>query len=125
EVYYRSLIENSTDIITVLNADGTIRYSSTSVMRTLGYRPEGIVGRSFLDFVDQEDRSQMARLLDTVLAAPGSVVPANSFRLVRTNGALLEFEAVMSNLLDNPAVGGIVVNSRDISDRRKAESELQ
>lgn len=125
EVYYRSLIENSTDIITVLNADGTIRYSSTSVMRALGYRPEGIVGRSFLDFVDQEDRSQMTSLLDTVRTAPGRVVPANSFRLVRSNGALLEFEAVMSNLLDNLAVGGIVVNSRDISDRRKAESELQ
>lgn len=125
EVYYRSLIENSTDIITVLQANGTIRYSSMSMTRTLGYKPEALVGRNFLDLVDQEARDQLAALIANVQATPGSVMPAKNFRMLRNNGALLDFEAVVSNLLDNPAVEGIVVNSRDISDQRKAESELR
>jgi PAS domain S-box-containing protein len=122
EVYYRSLIENSADIITVLNADGTIRYSSMSMTRTLGYKPEVLLGRTFLDLVDQEDRTHLSTLITRATSTPGSVVLVNSFRMLRNSGALLDFEAVISNLLDNSAVEGIVINSRDISDRRKAEA---
>ena len=121
ERYFRSLIENSLDIIYVLNPDGTARYVSPSVRRLLGYEVEEIVGRDSLEMVHPDDAGTVQQMLDE----PGTA-GVSSFvevRIRHRDGSWRNFEAVMRNLLEDPAVAGVVVNARDVTGRKRAEEE--
>lgn len=124
EERFRSLVRNASDIITVLEADGTIRYESPSVERVLGYRPEDLVGKNVFDFVHPEDIRQVREIAGTNLAQ-GGVIPPVEVRFRRTDGSWRYLEAIANNLLDDPSVGGIVVNSRDVTERRALEAQLR
>lgn len=124
EEYFRSLIESASDIITILDGKGDIRYASPSVERLLGLPPETLVGRNVLDLVPEEDASHIRRLLEEAPSNPGPAA-GFEFRLRSESGAWRTLDATVNNLLDDPAVGGIVVNSRDITDRIVMERELE
>jgi two-component system cell cycle sensor histidine kinase/response regulator CckA len=124
EEQFRALIENATDIIAILSADGTIGYVSPSVERMLGYRNEELEGRLVFDFVHSEDKRRIIETFENHIPALGATIFAE-FRFRHKNGTYCILESASKNLLDHPAVAGIIVNCRDVSKRRQAEEALQ
>lgn len=123
EQRFRSMVQYASDIITLLDADGIIRYQSASIERILGYSPGEMDGRYALAFVHPDDQHHVAARLTYLTQHPGTLV-GTEFRFRHANGAWVYLEAIGNNLLYDPAVGHIVVNSRDISQRKRAEEEL-
>src|SRR5437868_4885114 len=123
EEHLRSLIENATDIITVLNRDGTRQYVSPSVERSLGYKPQELIGKDAFELVHPDDAPALRELFAARIRQPGFMV-TQEFRIRHKDGTWRIHEATAHNLLDDPAVRGIVVNSRDITDRKRLEQRL-
>ncbi|MDQ3779861.1 MAG: EAL domain-containing protein [Chloroflexota bacterium] len=118
-----ALVRNAPDLITILDADGAIRYESPATERVLGYGPDELIGQNALALIHPDDLPRVDVLFAECLATPGVNVLAD-FRFRHKDGSWRWLEAVGTNLLDNPSVGGIVVNSRDVTDRRRAEERL-
>lgn len=124
EEYYRSLIENALDVIVVLGPDGTVRYASPSFERVLGY-PQGALSRAnAIDLLHPEDRGRVRKILEAGIANPG-VTQAFECRVLHRNGTWRVMENIGKGYEDNSPVSGYVVNSRDISERKKAEEGLR
>ncbi len=124
EAYFRSLIENALDVITVLDSEARIRFTSPSVERVLGYKPEEVTGRSALDLVSPEDFSATFQAIQEILQHPEKTATA-LFRVRHQNGSWRYLEAIGRNLLDDPAVRGFVINSRDVTERMHLEDQLR
>ncbi|QIN79731.1 PAS domain S-box protein [Rubrobacter marinus] len=126
EERFRSLIQNSSDIITIIRADGTIVYQSPSMRRILGHDPETRIGRNVFEspLIHPEDLPRHSEAVREALRAPGSTV-ATEMRMRHSDGSWRHIEATLHNLLDEPSVGGIVLNIRDITERRRAEQSLR
>ncbi len=124
EEYFRALIENTSDIILVQNADRTLRYVSPAVERVLGYRPEEVIGRKPSDFIHPDDQPLTQKILAELLEKPGATARVE-FRLYHKDGSIRTCEGIGKNLLHDPAVGGIVESVRDITERRTLEAQLQ
>src|SRR5215471_5412525 len=123
EQQLRPLIENATDIITVLNADGTRRYVSPSIERLLGYTPEELIGKNVFELVHPDDAADLRRLFTAGVMHPGIVI-TKQFRIKTKHGTWRIHEATAHNLLNDATVRGIVINSRDITARKKLERRL-
>src|SRR5436305_7418444 len=123
EERFRSLVQNASDLISILDADGTVRYESPSHQRVLGLEPETHVGRSLLDLVHLEDRHVVEEALCQLRERPDEVVTFEH-RLRHRDGSWRVIESTASNLLGQPAVAGLVLNSHDITDRKRAEEKL-
>jgi len=124
EERYRSLIENALDLITILDADGTVRYVSPSVERVLGYTQEERVGMNTFDLIHPDDLAGVQEIIARQIRTPGSSARLE-FRARHKDGSWRFLEGVGRNLLQNAAVAGIVVNSRDITERKQAEEALR
>jgi PAS domain S-box-containing protein len=124
EENFRVLIDNSLDISVIMNPDQTIRYVSPSVERTLGYDPAELVGRNAIDFLSPEDVDYIARNYET-LAQQSDQEASVEVRFRHKDGSWRTLEGVANNLTDDPTVAGIVVNTRDISERKQAEEALR
>lgn len=118
--WYQALVEQSNDIVVVLEADGAILYASPSASRQLGYRFDDWAGRNAFGAVHPDDQPAVRHAFSELVTRSGQQVPL-TFRMVRADGTLLEAEAVATNRLDDPDVGGVVVNIRDIGERNRAE----
>jgi two-component system cell cycle sensor histidine kinase/response regulator CckA len=120
EEHFRSLIENASDIITILAGDGTIHYESPSVERFLGYKPEELLGKNILDYVHPEDLPAVSAIF------AGDAQPTASafeFRFRHRDESWHMLEAVCKTIVDE-GENGLVLNSRDISERRQLEAQL-
>lgn len=124
ERYFRALTENTYDLIAVLDEDLRIRYLSPSVKRISGYALEEVQGMSGLDFIHPDDVPSVVERF-TVQLRSGGVTDRAEFRWRHKDGSYRWHEAVACNLLDDPAVRGIVVNARDVTERREAEERLR
>ncbi|MDQ4126851.1 MAG: EAL domain-containing protein, partial [Actinomycetota bacterium] len=124
EVRFRSLIQNSSDIVMIFGADGTINYTSPSVQRILGYDPEDLIGQPNFDLVHPDDRAGVRLFHADHVSRPDNS-PTLEARLRHADGSWRHFEGAGSNLLDDPDVGGIVVNLRDVTERKQAEEALR
>jgi diguanylate cyclase (GGDEF)-like protein/PAS domain S-box-containing protein len=124
EERFRSLVRNSSDVQLITDAEGRITYESAAVERVLGYRAEDRIGRNALDDLHPDDRAWAEQMLHDVVRLPASQVAAE-VRVRHADGSWLVIEAVAKNLLDDPAVGGIVVNYRDVTGRKSLEDELK
>jgi PAS domain S-box-containing protein len=127
EERFRALVQHSWDILSILNAEGQLIYNSPACERIHGFTVEELLGRSTVDLIHPEDALRVVRTLEWLLAHPGE--PASiEYRYACKDGSWVWMEAVGVNHLDNPDFQGIVVSSRDISDRRRADldrAELQ
>ncbi len=123
EAHFRSLIEKSSDLIAIIDADGCISYLSPSIERVLGYSPDSVMGRPAFDFVHPEDLDHAVALFNRRLASGTSETPSE-LRFCHQDGSWRIIEATSNNLMDHPAVQGLVVNARDITKRKKAEAAL-
>ena len=126
EAHFRSLIENVADFIVVLQADGTIRYASPSFEREVG---KDVLGRNLASLATDETRVEVENLLaavqsKSVLAEGGSASTEAEFRIQQQGGGVRTLEASVTNLLQHPAVSGIVLNARDVTERRRLEEQL-
>src|SRR6185295_18344893 len=121
---FRSLVQNSADVNLVLSPDGTVEYESPAIERVLGFRPEDQEGHNASEFVHPDDVGWAQQLLADVAATPGAQVSAE-LRLRHVDGSWRMVEAVGRNLIDDPAVGGIVINFRDVTGRKALEEELR
>lgn len=124
EELFRSVVENSSDIITIVEADGTIQFESPSVERILGYAPDERVGENAFSFVHPNDIPIITEAFSNVLQEPGTVLSVE-YRVRHKDGSWRHMSSTGANLLDNPTVKGIVATSRDLTDRVNAEQELQ
>ena len=123
EEYFRALIEQTHDIIAVLDGDAALKYASPSVGPVLGYTPEELLGRSILDLVHPEDAEAMVRAFAEGVAT-GQGGRGLELRLRRKDGGYRIIEAIGRYLLNDPVVGGVVINARDVTDRRLLERQL-
>lgn len=122
--HYRLLAENSMDVITVLSPGLLVEYASPSVKKILGYRAEEIMGTKLLEWVHPEDTEHVRISMNHRIQIPGPS-PALEFRLKHKDGSWRILEAVANNLIYDSGVCGIILTSRDISDRKQMEQELR
>jgi diguanylate cyclase (GGDEF)-like protein/PAS domain S-box-containing protein len=122
EHYYLSLINNSSDLITLIDDQGTILFECPAVEKILGYRPEEIIGTSFLSHMHPNDLN----IWHSHLFTPDEQFPFPfEFRRKDTEGNWLYFEGIASNLTEDKAINGIIINSRNITERKNFELERQ
>ncbi len=122
EQRFRSLVQNANDLIVVLEPDLTIRYVTPSVVTLLGHEPSDLVGGTLDDRLHPDEREQAVARLRDEARTESSVT--HEFRLCRADGIWRTFEAALSDLLHDPAVRGLVLTARDVSDRRALEDQL-
>jgi PAS domain S-box-containing protein len=118
----QALMEHSSDLISILNENGTIRYASPSHAHVLGYHPAELIGRDAFALVHPDDQPPLFEAFARSLAATGMAV-AREFRYRHNDGSWRFVEAVAKSALDDPAIAGVVVYSRDVTARRRAEVE--
>jgi PAS domain S-box-containing protein len=120
----RGLTLYSADIISLLDAEGHLLYNSPATERISGYSSEELANVDTFELMHPEDRDEVRRVFGKAVAEPGSAY-AVKYRYRTKDGRWVWMEAVASNQLDNPAVRGVVANSRDITDRVQAEEERE
>ncbi len=118
---FRALIENAAEIVTVIDATGTIVYQSPSLERVLGRTPEETIGGSVLRYADPADVAALRPRIAVLATTPGEIL-VGSVRIQHADGSWRVLEIVASNLLNDPAVAGIVLNSRDVTKRVQSEA---
>lgn len=121
EARFASLVQNASDVIAIVEADGTIRYVTPSARRIYGYAPESLVGRHITDLVHPEDVPATHEALGRLLKQTVSVAPF-ACRVRHLSGAWLDIETTGTNLLADPLVAGLVLTTRDISERKAREA---
>lgn len=124
ENHYRMLIKNVSDMILVLDADGAIRYQSPSVEQLTGFRFQETKGRPFFDYIHPDDLPEAEKLFQDRMKIPG-LAPSIILRVKSKESQWISVEALANNLLNDPAISGIVVNARDVTNRRWMEQAVR
>ena len=124
EKYFRTLTENTLDILCILNRETQFLYTSPSLERVLGYPPEELKGTDALAHVHPEDLGSVREALQSAIGQPGRALKVQ-FRYRKKDGTWKHMELVGQNRLDDPDAAGIVTNWRDVTDRWRAEEELR
>ena len=120
---YETLVERSADVNAILDTDGTIRYVTPSVTRVLGYSPDELRGSSAFDLLHPEDRDRVEERLSALVDR--THLPPIEFRIEDNDGDWVILESRGRNLLDDPLVEGIVVYTRDVTERVQREQKLE
>lgn len=123
EAYYRSLIANSSDVISVMGANAIARYHSPSIERVLGYAPGELIGHSVLDGVHPQDLSKVAAPLLRLLSSHGQGV-AVGFRFRHKDGSWRHLEAIGTGVSDLDGQAVVILNSRDVTERTVQQDKI-
>ncbi len=118
----QALLENASEVITIYEKDGTIKYVSPSVEHILGYKQEELVGISDKKYISQQHQETFQKMFSRLLGDDGENVTIQ-MSYFRKKGDKIWLEATGKNMLKDPAIQGIVVNSHDITERRRAAEE--
>ena len=121
EEKFRALTAHSADIISLLDAQGTLLWNSEAAQRISGFDTTELEGVDTFENIHPEDRAAVAEEFGRMLEVPGQVITVR-YRYRQKDGGWTWMEAVASNQLDNPAVRGVVANSRDITGRLALEA---
>jgi diguanylate cyclase (GGDEF)-like protein/PAS domain S-box-containing protein len=121
---FQSLVHNADDMITLVDQRAAIAYQSPSSKRIVGAGGEALLGSTFRDLVHRDDRAFFDGLVANATARPDAVVDGQ-FRLRHADGSIRHVDAIISNLTTDPAVAGLVFNTRDVTDRYRLEKELE
>ena len=127
EEKFRAITENTTDSVTILDRDGNYKYISPSVIRATGMNAkesEEIIGTPVCNIIHRDDIDIFMQAVRRAWKQPGKTINLPEFRTMLANGDSLQLEALITALPDVPGVEGVVINSRDISARKRAEFDL-
>ena len=122
EARFRSLAQNSSDVITLVDRDGVVSYQSSAVERVFATAPTTMLGRAITDWVHPDDLDRFRTALTTAGRTDDTRVEC---RLRHADGSYLVTETAVTNLLAEPTVAALVLNTRDITDRTRAEEQLR
>jgi diguanylate cyclase (GGDEF)-like protein/PAS domain S-box-containing protein len=120
----RALHRNASDIVAILDRAGRFAYEASSAWSILGYRTDELLDRSLLEFVPPHQAGEVQTFLKLLLNWPGSKA-SMELSARHADGSWRDFEMVGKNLLHDPAIGGLVINMRDISERKRLMAELE
>jgi PAS domain S-box-containing protein len=121
---YEVFTEESTDVNAILDPDGTVQYVTPSVEWTLGYQPENVEGNSILEFVHPEDHPTIEDALRSLVESPTATAHVE-VRFQHKEGEVRVVEATGRNLLEDPHIGGLVIYTRDVTERKERERVLR
>jgi PAS domain S-box-containing protein len=124
EQYFRSLTENSFDAIALCKPNGSIVYASNSTERVLGYPTKELIGRNATQLILKDDALELEKILNEQLKRKNARAFAH-FRAQHKDGTWRWIEGVAMNLLEEPSVEAIIVNYRDITERKQSEQQLK
>ncbi len=123
ETRFASLVQHSTDLITIIDGADTIRFASPAITRVFGYDTDGFEGRPLREFVHPDDVVPMLNFLADA-ARPDSAAGTSHWRMQRAGGEWCRVENVAVNLLHDPTVAGVVLTTRDVTQRVALEEQL-
>ena len=124
EQRFRALVEHSSDITVLVNMEGIITYINPAVEQILGYKPEDRIGRKGFELIHPDDQQFVAESFITLVSDPNTLPIRGTLRLRQRDGKYCFIEAVGSNLVRNGVAEGVILNYRDITERKKAEEQL-
>ncbi len=124
EARFSALVQNSSDLVTIVDRDATILFQSPSVARVLGWDPESTLGTSFVAALDRSDQERWRTIVEFLIEEPGSETVVE-WRVHHCDGSWRVLQTIVTNLIDETSVGGLVLNSRDISDQKALEEQLR
>jgi PAS domain S-box-containing protein len=122
--YFKAIIDNTSEIITIIDSDGIIKFKSRSAALELGYQPEELIGRNVFDFIHPEDVPGLIAKFNHELHNAGKKIRLE-IRFSHKNGTWQTLDATSINLMDNPSVNGLVISSRNITHRKENELALR
>lgn len=125
EERFRGIIEHAHDMITLLDADGTVLYTSPAFGRQMGYDAWEVLGQTVFDFVHESDKYILQQSFRRLLTEPSAVGVSMEFQFRNRSGVWRALEAIATNLLSNVTVQAVVLNFRDVTDQKRAEAELE
>jgi diguanylate cyclase (GGDEF)-like protein/PAS domain S-box-containing protein len=123
EERFRALVQHSADTIVIIGGDGTVQYASPAASQVWGRPADEMVGAAGLALVHVDDRNAARELVARVRLSTATA--SAELRYLHADGSCRDFEVVATNLLDQPAVGGIVLNCHDVTDRKTLERQLR
>ncbi len=123
EQRFEALVQHSSDVVTVVDADGLVTYQSESVLRVFGYSAEELTGTCLADVLEPRSGERLLHALADV-ASERQGVRVLEIEVKHATGRLCHAEMTMTNLLENPSVGGVVLNTRDMSERKVLQDQL-
>ncbi len=124
EVRLAALVEHASDLVALLDGDGRVLYTSPAVTRVLGYVSGALDGTTLPKIIHPDDVDRAVATAALVLEVPNRTARIQC-RVARSDETFRHLEVVVTNLLDNPAIGGVVLNARDVTDRVEAAAELE
>jgi diguanylate cyclase (GGDEF)-like protein/PAS domain S-box-containing protein len=125
EKLFREITENSSDILIISDKNGNIKYSSRSLERFTGYKPEEVFGKSSFTFIHPDDLNKAIDDYSKAILQNENILIHNGFRIVHKNGSEVYLDGLGKNLLNNPDIDGFVMNVRDITDQKRADEKLR
>ncbi len=123
EEHFRLLIENASDLITIISRDGKINYQSPSIETLLGYYVDEVIEQSLFVYIHPEDSAHFIQMM-TDLIRTGGMSPIFEFRILHQDGSWRQLQSVANNLIKDNIINGIVINSRDVTDQKSTEVAL-
>ncbi len=124
EARFRALVQNSFDIITIHDSNGVTMYESPAASRVLGHPPGTLIGKTPFESLHPKDVARAREAFDALLKGEVAVAPV-LMRFRHADGSWIHLEALGNNLLEHPGIRGIVLTSRDVTERRRAEERVQ
>jgi PAS domain S-box-containing protein len=125
EEHFRALTENVSDIIAILDGRGVISYITPSVGRMLGYLPDELTGKDYGGFVHPDDRERVDEAIKAITPGAHPLFSTLTYRFRARNGSWKVLESGGTNFLNHPHVRGLVLNTRDITDRKVLEQQVE
>jgi PAS domain S-box-containing protein len=122
--YFHAIIENTSEIITILDSEGIIKYKSASLTKELGYKPDDLLGKNVFDYIHPEDVPGLIVKFNQEINNSGAIIRID-LRFKHKDGSWQDLESTCINLLKNPAVSGVVISSRNITEKKKSEQVLK
>ncbi len=124
EVRLAALVEHASDLVALVDKNGRVVYTSPAVTRVLGFAAGSLDGLGLAQIIHPDDIDRVRETSATVLEVPNRTASIEA-RVLRSDDTWRHLEVVVTNLIDNPAIGGVVLNARDVTDRVEAAAELE
>lgn len=121
---FRALVEHGGELIEIIDLEGTIRWASGAASKLMAMRPEDLVGRKIFELIHPDDRPAIVADFSRLVEEPGGVITATA-RVIRADGVIRIMEGTGTNLLHVPNIEGIVLNVRDVTEKKFLEIEVE